>query len=586
MPDSGGNGSSVNVLVAEDSLQAIANAIRAKNGSQNTYTPGEMATAIRAISGGGGSAVLGTKKITVNGTFDASDDGLDGFSSVTTDVHVGILEPYFENLTTGFVDLRGAWSPGGTDCFSDVYEVEADTLYLISLGGTVGTRFRATIIAQDPLTVTKSTLGTSVVSISDPQPYDYTIYTPTESGYLVIQKDNAGVSNLKTYVFPMHDLMDGNSLIHGGGGEAVLQLLTATANGTYTPATGYDGFSQVMVNVPEPTLIQKSVTENGVYDPGDDNADGFSEVTVAVPVPTLIQKRVSQNGVYDPGDDNADGFSEVTVAVPAPTLIQKRVTQNGVYDAGDDSADGYSEVTVAVPAPTLIQKSITQNGVYDAADDSADGFSEVTVAVPAPTLIQKNVTQNGVYDATSDNADGYSEVTVAVPAPTLIQKNITANGVYDPTDDNADGYSELNVDVRPGLMAPIFTDLDTGYVYGNTWTLGGSTVNYSDVYAVEAGKRYLIGLDDTVGTRFRVLVSEQSTIEATETLPGTLINNVSNPAPFASFLFTSSIDGYLTITKDNNGMANIKTYVYDYEALLNGTNSDCPPGSSDVLPAS
>ena len=146
--------------------------------------------------------------------------------------------------------------------------------------------------------------------------------------------------------------------------------------------------------------------------------------------------------------------------------------------------------------------------------------------------------------------------------------------VVHPTDDNADGFSELNVDVHPGLMAPIFTDLDTGYVYGNTWTLGGSTVNYSDVYAVEAGKRYLIGLDDTVGTRFRVLVSEQSTIEATETLPGTLINNVSNPALFASFLFTSSIDGYLTITKDNNGMANIKTYVYDYEALLNGTNPD------------
>ena len=553
MPDSGGNGSSVNVLVAEDSLQAIANAIRAKNGSQNTYTPGEMAAAIRAISGGGGSAVLGTKKITVNGTFDASDDGLDGFSSVTTDVHVGILEPYFENLTTGFVDLRGAWSPGGTDCFSDVYEVEADTLYLISLGGTVGTRFRATIIAQDPLTVTKSTLGTSVVSISDPQPYDYTIYTPTESGYLVIQKDNAGVSNLKTYVFPMHDLMDGNSLIHGGGGEAVLQLLTATANGTYTPATGYDGFSQVMVAVPTPTLSQKSVIQNGVYDPGDDNADGFSKVTVAVPVPTLIQKRVSQNGVYDPGDDNADGFSEVTVVVPAPTLIQKSVTQNGVYDAGEDSADGYSEVTVAVPAPTLIQKSVTQNGVYYAGDDNADGFSQITVAVRAPTLIQKNITENGIYD---------------------------------PTDDNADGFSELNVDVHPGLMTPLITDLDTGYVYGNTWMLGGSTVNYSDVYVVEAGKRYLIGLDATVGTRFRALVSEQNTIEAAETIPGTLINNVSNPAPYASFLVTSSIDGYLTITKDNNGMPNINTYVYDYEALLNGTSPDCPPGSSDVLPAS
>ena len=305
-----------------------------------------------------------------------------------------------------------------------------------------------------------------------------------------------------------------------------------------------------------------------------------------MPAPTLIQKSVTQNGVYDAEDDNADGFSEVTVAVPAPTLIQKNVTQNGVYDASDDSADGFSEVTVAVPAPTLIQKSVTQNGVYDAVTDNADGYSEVTVAVPAPTLIQKNVTQNGVYDAADDSADGFSEVTVAVPAPTLIQKNVTQNGVYDATSDNADGFSELNVDVHPGLMTPLITDLDTGYVYGNTWMLGGSTVNYSDVYVVEAGKRYLIGLDATVGTRFRALVSEQNTIEAAETIPGTLINNVSNPAPYASFLVTSSIDGYLTITKDNNGMPNINTYVYDYEALLNGTSPDCPPGSSDVLPAS
>ena len=128
--------------------------------------------------------------------------------------------------------------------------------------------------------------------------------------------------------------------------------------------------------------------------------------------------------------------------------------------------------------------------------------------------------------------------------------------------------------MHPGLMTPIVTDLDTGYVYNGTWTMGGSTVSYSDVYTVEAGKRYLIGLDDTVGSRFRALLTEQNTIEATGTISGTTVTNVSNPAPFASVLFTPSIDGYLTITKDNNGMANIKTYVYDYEALLNGTSLD------------
>lgn len=38
------------------------------------------------MSGGGGSAVLGQKTITENGTYDASDDGLDGYDQVTVNV--------------------------------------------------------------------------------------------------------------------------------------------------------------------------------------------------------------------------------------------------------------------------------------------------------------------------------------------------------------------------------------------------------------------------------------------------------------------------------------------------------------------
>lgn len=45
------------VLVNESSLTGIADAIRGKNGSTDTYKPSEMAAAITAISGGGGSGV-------------------------------------------------------------------------------------------------------------------------------------------------------------------------------------------------------------------------------------------------------------------------------------------------------------------------------------------------------------------------------------------------------------------------------------------------------------------------------------------------------------------------------------------------
>lgn len=60
-----------NVLVRESSLRSIADAIRAKNGTQDTYKPDEMADAIEAISGGG-ITPTGTINITENGTHDVT----------------------------------------------------------------------------------------------------------------------------------------------------------------------------------------------------------------------------------------------------------------------------------------------------------------------------------------------------------------------------------------------------------------------------------------------------------------------------------------------------------------------------------
>ena len=61
-----------NVLVQESSLQGIADAIRSKNGTQNTYKPAQMAEAIEAISGGG-ITPTGAINITENGTHDVTN---------------------------------------------------------------------------------------------------------------------------------------------------------------------------------------------------------------------------------------------------------------------------------------------------------------------------------------------------------------------------------------------------------------------------------------------------------------------------------------------------------------------------------
>lgn len=59
------------VMVTESYLDDIADAIRSKKGTQDTYTPAEMADAIESISGGG-ITPTGTISITENGTVDVT----------------------------------------------------------------------------------------------------------------------------------------------------------------------------------------------------------------------------------------------------------------------------------------------------------------------------------------------------------------------------------------------------------------------------------------------------------------------------------------------------------------------------------
>ena len=54
-----------NVLVNDDSLKAIGNAIREKNGETTTYKPAEMAAAITAISGGSSGYIPTDEDLTI-----------------------------------------------------------------------------------------------------------------------------------------------------------------------------------------------------------------------------------------------------------------------------------------------------------------------------------------------------------------------------------------------------------------------------------------------------------------------------------------------------------------------------------------
>lgn len=91
------------VLLEEQNLIDIANSIRNKTGSSETMKPSEMATNIDNIS-----ANLGTKTITQNGIYNASDDNLDGYSQVNVETNGADLSEYFaESITKGTSSIPG-----------------------------------------------------------------------------------------------------------------------------------------------------------------------------------------------------------------------------------------------------------------------------------------------------------------------------------------------------------------------------------------------------------------------------------------------------------------------------------------------
>ena len=56
-------------------------------------------------------------------------------------------------------------------------------------------------------------------------------------------------------------------------------------------------YAEAETNIPDPALIEKSITENGTYSAQDYEADGFSKVTVNVPEKIPIDSN-SQTPLY------------------------------------------------------------------------------------------------------------------------------------------------------------------------------------------------------------------------------------------------------------------------------------------------
>ena len=116
------------------------------------------------------------------------------------------IEPYIKNFNSGWAGKgNGLWTyESPSDAYSDIYQVTAEHIYFLSLGANVSTRFRVIFSTVDLSTITSGTLQCTAVNTKnydDPEPFTNLTFTPSEDGYLVIQKDNTGNNEIKTYLY-------------------------------------------------------------------------------------------------------------------------------------------------------------------------------------------------------------------------------------------------------------------------------------------------------------------------------------------------------------------------------------------------
>jgi hypothetical protein len=292
-------------LVERQNLEDIADAIRSKNGSTDTYTPAEMAQAISGIHTAD-EVVLVQKTVNANGQYNASDDSADGYSGVRVNV-------------------------------PNTYSA-SDEGKVVSNGGLV-----AQTTKQITANGTHDTTTNNSVAVDVPNSY-----AASDNGKVVVNQELVAQTSKNINANGTHDTTANNSVVvnvpntyvSSDNGKVVAnQELIAqtskniTSNGTHDTTIN----NSVVVNVPN---TYESSDEGKVVSGGELINQTSREITQNGSYNTTANNRIIIN-VSGGGDSNVVAFIKITYDIGAICSI---TDGTNTFDAPDTSGEWIAEI--------------------------------------------------------------------------------------------------------------------------------------------------------------------------------------------------------------------------------------------------
>ena len=235
--------------------------------------------------------VLDTLNVTDNGTYTPSV-GVDGYNSVI--VNVPQREPVLKSLS---VNDNGTYTPSsGVDGYNSVdvnvpkehhnvvsksitangtYNSDGDDVW-----NSVDVNVPERVPVLESLSVTENGIYNAPSTIDGYNTVEVNVQQKTFNKTSLTKEYTANGQYSIATPDGYDGISDVNLTVNVPSREPVVESLSVTDNGTYTPESGVDGYNSVSVNVPKErhNVTSKSITANGVYN--SDGDDVWNRVNV------------------------------------------------------------------------------------------------------------------------------------------------------------------------------------------------------------------------------------------------------------------------------------------------------------------